>query len=186
MISTSDALALRYNDVAVLESHHLATLFSLLQSNPAANVFSRCDRETFKGVRKLMVEAVLHTDMARHFAIVSKAEVFGELNKEAIAQAARGDEAACAKLRASAEDRLFFANLLLHAADISNPTKPKAVQDKWASAVLKEFFNQGDREEALGLPISPGFDRRTARIELSQINFAGADAGRFTRLSWLA
>lgn len=52
--------------------------------------------------------------------------------------------------------------------------KPKAVQDKWASAVVEEFFAQGDREKALGLPVSPGFDRNTATLEMVQARCCGA------------
>lgn len=55
---------------------------------------------------------------------------------------------------------------------MSNPSKPKRLQDKWAEGVLAEFFEQGDKEAALGLPISPGFDRRTTTLEMSQINFS--------------
>lgn len=142
LIATSDPLAVLYNDVAVLESHHVATLFRMFQTRPSTNVFARCDRETMKGVRKLVVEAVLSTDMARHFPMVTKAEVYAELNKDTIVQAARGDPEACARLRGSAEDRTFMMNLFLHCADISNPARPKAIQDRWAELVLKEFFDQ--------------------------------------------
>lgn len=38
------------------------------------------------------------------------------------------------RLKASGDDRTFLVALLLHSADISNPTKPKAVQDKSAPA----------------------------------------------------
>lgn len=58
-----------------------------------------------------------------------------------------------------------------YSADISNPTKTKSVQDKWAVCVNEEFFAQGDREAQLGLPVSPGFDRKTATLPMSQINF---------------
>jgi cAMP-specific phosphodiesterase 4 len=62
-------------------------------------------------------------------------------------------------------------NVLLHCADISNVVKPNELCVKWASRVLEEFFNQGDRERARGLPISPMMDRETTSVGLSQINF---------------
>lgn len=172
LVATSDPLAILHNDIAVLESHHLATLFRLLQTRPHCNVFARCDRETMKGVRKLIIEAVLSTDMARHFPMVTKAQVFAELNRETLTQAARGDADAHRRLRSSADDKLFVVGLFLHAADISNPARPKHLQDRWAEAVLREFFEQGDRERELGLPISPGFDRRTTTLAISQVNFS--------------
>ena len=34
----------------------------------------------------------------------------------------------------------------LHAADMSNPTKPIAISIEWAARAMDEFFAQGDRE----------------------------------------
>lgn len=70
------------------------------------------------------------------------------------------------------DDRLFAMSLLLHAADVSNPAKPLYIQEKWAASVLAEFFAQGDLEKALGLPVSPGFDRSVTSLAASQMNFA--------------
>ena len=62
-------------------------------------------------------------------------------------------------------------NVLLHSADISNAVKPFPTYKTWASRVLEEFFKQGDREKALGLPVSPMMDRETTIVSVSQINF---------------
>lgn len=119
----------------MLENHHLATLFKLFREKPHANVLSRCDQETLKGVRKILVDAVLHTDMQKHFPMVSRAQLYSELNKELVAQAARGDEDACRRMTAQTEDRSFFMHLFLHAADISNAAKPLNLQTMWAQQV---------------------------------------------------
>ena len=37
--------------------------------------------------------------------------------------------------------------------------------------MLEEFFAQGDRERAAGLPVSPMMDRTSTSRALSQINF---------------
>lgn len=37
--------------------------------------------------------------------------------------------------------------------------------------MLEEFFAQGDRERAAGLPVSPMMDRAATSHALSQINF---------------
>jgi cAMP-specific phosphodiesterase 4 len=42
---------------------------------------------------------------------------------------------------------------------------------RWADRVLEEFFLQGDRERAQGLPVSPLMDRYTTSLSISQINF---------------
>lgn len=121
LINTSDHLALLYNDSSVLENHHVSSLFRLFAQKPAVNVLSRCDRETLKGIRKILLEVVLHTDMSKHFGMVSKAELFAELHMGTIALAARGDPGAAQRLWTKGEDRTFAMALLLHAADVSNP-----------------------------------------------------------------
>ena len=42
----------------------------------------------------------------------------------------------------SAEERAFLFNLLLHCADISNPSKPLAIFEQWTERVMEEFFAQ--------------------------------------------
>ena len=69
------------------------------------------------------------------------------------------------------DDRSFMLQCLLHCADISNPVKPFKIYDNWADCVLEEFFDQGDKEAARGMPKSPMMDRATTAKPMSQINF---------------
>ena len=64
-----------------------------------------------------------------------------------------------------------FLNILLHTADISNPTKPIHVYEKWVDKVMKEFWDQGDKEKELKLPVSFLCDRNTTSIPKAQIGF---------------
>jgi 3'5'-cyclic nucleotide phosphodiesterase len=41
------------------------------------------------------------------------------------------------------EDLLLLLRMVLHSADIANPTKPWENAFQWASLLLEEFFNQG-------------------------------------------
>jgi cAMP-specific phosphodiesterase 4 len=61
--------------------------------------------------------------------------------------------------------------LLLQAADISNPTRPIAVYEKWVQGVMAEFFAQGDAEKAKGLPVSMNCDRDTVVLSKCQVGF---------------
>ena len=61
--------------------------------------------------------------------------------------------------------------LILHCADISNPTKPYHIHCQWTEMLLEEFFRQGDDEIKIGLPASPMMDRNTTLIPDSQIGF---------------
>ena len=53
----------------------------------AGDVFAALDPASWKEVRRLFIAAVLHTDMTYHFPMVSKVEVFYELNAAAISRA---------------------------------------------------------------------------------------------------
>ena len=60
-------------------------------------------------------------------------------------------------------------NLLIHSADISNPTKKFQIYWKWAEIVVEEFLQQGDKEKELGLKCS--FDRDNVTISQNQLGF---------------
>ncbi|NXG54725.1 PDE1B phosphodiesterase, partial [Hemiprocne comata] len=68
-------------------------------------------------------------------------------------------------------DKSKMLSLLLHAADISHPTKQWAVHSRWTKALMEEFFRQGDKEAELGLPFSPLCDRTSTLVAQSQIGF---------------
>lgn len=87
LVSVRDSLALVYNDASVLENRHVACLYALVTEHPELDVFKDLDAATWKEVRRLIIAAILHTDMTQHFPMVSKFEVFLEL-KAADIQAA--------------------------------------------------------------------------------------------------
>lgn len=64
-----------------------------------------------------------------------------------------------------------FLNILIHASDISNPTKPFNIYSKWADRVMEEFFLQGDKEKELNLPCSFLCNRDTVNIPNAQLGF---------------
>jgi hypothetical protein len=76
--------ALVYNDANVLESHHAASTFARLLQ-PGHNFVGGWARESFVAFRKLTIQLVLMTDLAKHFDFVSqlKAEPEGALEPAA-------------------------------------------------------------------------------------------------------
>ncbi len=80
-------------------------------------------------------------------------------------------ETTCMECLKDNNNRLFIMELFLHCSDISNPFKPFNVCAKWADLVMAEFFDQGDKERALGFDISPGFDRNTTNLNNMQMGF---------------
>lgn len=179
LIATRDGTALTYNDESVLENHHISRFFMLCHSNEDANILSAFDDDTYKQIRRMIIGCVLHTDMAHHFKLVSRMNeivtlgrkndiINGSPIKSCVIDASDIDVSAAFKTE---EQRQLMLSILLHCADISNAVKPKHLCVKWASRVLEEFFNQGDRERAKGMSISPMMDRESTSVGLSQINF---------------
>ena len=142
-------------------------------ADDAANIFAALDDSLYREVRRIIIATVLHTDMSHHFKMVSQMEVFYELHSEGIAantrRVKRGIMVDC--IYKKEEDRQFLLNVILHAADISNPVKPLDNYGKWSYRVIKEFFEQGDAERELGMTVSPMMDSATVNLAMSQINF---------------
>ena len=59
---------------------------------------------------------------------------------------------------------------MIHAADLSNPTKPLELYKCWVDLISQEFFSQGDRERERGMDISAMCDKYNATIEKTQVN----------------
>lgn len=62
-------------------------------------------------------------------------------------------------VRSDADLQQLVMLLALHAADVSNPAKPWDLYIRWTDRVIAEFYDQGDKEEQAGLPVTPIFNR---------------------------
>lgn len=81
------------------------------------------------------------------------------------------DSAVLSAVISNPQDRTLMLTTLLHLADLSNVLKPKHVAQKWATLLLQEFFQQGDREKQLHVAVTDKCDRLTTSRALSQYNF---------------
>ena len=108
-------IALRYNDTAVLEMHHVASAFRVLHSDDQFNFLIDTSDSMYQRIREIMLSCVLATDMASHFS---------ELNhfKSRIQAGDFLKHADDTKLPTK-EDQLLACSIALHACDISNPAK---------------------------------------------------------------
>lgn len=61
-----------YNDRSVLENHHAAAAWSLIFYNSHNNFLTGLDVSEFKRFRYLVIEAILATDLKRHFEILAE------------------------------------------------------------------------------------------------------------------
>jgi len=69
------------------------------------------------------------------------------------------------------KNQLVWLQLFLHLADVSNPLKPFHICEPWAHRVLDEFFDQGDEEKRLGIPVGMLNDRDKICRPASQHGF---------------
>ncbi len=69
----------------------------------------------------------------------------------------------------SENDVLLSLQMALKCADLGHVAAPLPLHLKWVQALEHEFFLQGDRERALGLPVSPLCDRNTEGVFKSQV-----------------
>ncbi|XP_046742134.1 cAMP-specific 3',5'-cyclic phosphodiesterase isoform X2 [Diprion similis] len=161
LINSSSELALMYNDESVLENHHLAVAFKLLQ-NEGCDIFVNMTKKQRQTLRKMVIDMVLSTDMSKHMSLLADLKTMVETKKVA---------GSGVLLLDNYTDRIQVLENLVHCADLSNPTKPLPLYRKWVGLLMEEFFLQGDRERDQNMDISPMCDRHSATIEKSQVGF---------------
>eukprot|EP00349_Pseudokeronopsis_sp_Brazil_P002326 CAMPEP_0202972114 /NCGR_PEP_ID=MMETSP1396-20130829/33502_1 /ASSEMBLY_ACC=CAM_ASM_000872 /TAXON_ID= /ORGANISM="Pseudokeronopsis sp., Strain Brazil" /LENGTH=215 /DNA_ID=CAMNT_0049702179 /DNA_START=1064 /DNA_END=1711 /DNA_ORIENTATION=- len=116
-------LATLYNDVSVLENHHAATLFFLLEEEQC-NILENVKGDDYSKIRKYMIDNILYTDMSKHFLFT--AELKGLPGKE--------------DYDIAGKHKPDVMKALVHAADIGNPARPFDLCKEWALRILSEFF----------------------------------------------
>ncbi|XP_045474511.1 cAMP-specific 3',5'-cyclic phosphodiesterase isoform X10 [Harmonia axyridis] len=161
LVNSGSELALMYNDESVLENHHLAVAFKLLQ-NEGCDIFCNMTKKQRQTLRKMVIDMVLSTDMSKHMSLLADLKTTVETKKVA---------GSGVLLLDNYTDRIQVLENLVHCADLSNPTKPLPLYKQWVERLMEEFFQQGDREREAKMDISPMCDRHSATIEKSQVGF---------------
>ncbi|CAB3408849.1 unnamed protein product [Caenorhabditis bovis] len=149
-IQSQSHFAMLYNDRSVLENHHVSSCFRLMKEDDK-NIVAQLSKDEYKDLRNMVIEIVLATDMSTHFMQIKTMKSMLTL-PEGIDK----NKALC---------------LIVHACDISHPSKPWELHERWTEGVLEEFFRQGDIEASMGLAYSPLCDRHTVHVADSQIGF---------------
>ncbi|MBN3316562.1 PDE4D phosphodiesterase, partial [Atractosteus spatula] len=154
LINTNSELALMYNDSSVLENHHLAVGFKLLQEENC-DIFQNLTKKQRQSLRKMVIDIVLATDMSKHMNLLADLKTMVETKKVTSSGVLLLD---------NYSDRIQVLQNMVHCADLSNPTKPLQLYRQWTDRIMEEFFSQGDRE-------SPMCDKHNASVEKSQVGF---------------
>ncbi|KRZ08087.1 putative 3',5'-cyclic phosphodiesterase pde-4, partial [Trichinella zimbabwensis] len=161
LVNSGSELAIMYNDESVLEQHHLAVAFKLLQETDCDILtgFSKKHRQLF---RRIVIDTVLATDMSKHMSLLADLKTMVETKKVSGPGMPSLEKY---------NDRIQVLQNMIHIADLSNPAKPINLYQQWIDRLLEEYWKQGDRERELGLEISPMCDRRNVSREKSQVGF---------------
>ena len=173
LINTKNELAMRYNDQSVLENFHVSEGFNIIFKKKGCNIFENMSNDDYKICRKRIINCVLATDMTLHGKefqfLKSKSQAYNIKKGENIG-----------KIFESADPvvnfnlKQEFLSVIIHSADVSNPSKPLDIYKIWAQKCVDEFFKQGDMEKRLGIPVSFNCDRNTVSLPQSQIGFIDA------------
>ena len=147
---TKNELAIRYNDVSILENMHISESFKLINHFEDCNIFSGVETNIYKQIRKEMISC----DMIYHSKQIDnmKKYIKDHQNNEN-----------------KSNDNQNFMDIFIHSADVSNPTKPFPIYLKWAKLIVEEFCQQGDKEKTLGMQCT--CDRKTLVLNLYQVSF---------------
>ncbi|XP_053416419.1 cGMP-inhibited 3',5'-cyclic phosphodiesterase 3B [Nycticebus coucang] len=159
LVATNAPQAVLYNDKSVLENHHAASAWNLYLSRTEYNFLLNLDHMEFKRFRFLVIEAILATDLKKHF------DFLAEFNAKANDVNSNGIE------WSSENDRLLVCQVCIKLADINGPAKVRDLHLKWTEGIVNEFYEQGDEEANLGLPVSPFMDRSSPQLAKLQESF---------------
>ncbi|EEA05763.1 3', 5'-cyclic nucleotide phosphodiesterase domain-containing protein [Cryptosporidium muris RN66] len=231
--STNSKLARKYNDVSILENHHCNYTLRLLDHLQDCDIRKSFNEQENIYFRKLLIQAILSTDMSNHTRLISILEEFlsnRELTYEVIdnnrnvdlshsnLELIRSEHVNNIKLvnkyynsnlsgdkddyksykrnstllnkslicsdnndicninivsSALLEiDKDLLVEVILHAADISNPLCPSPICYQWASLIQDEFNSQALLEYQCNLPITPyaNFKDEISKVDM-QIGF---------------
>ncbi|KAK9809639.1 hypothetical protein WJX73_009976 [Symbiochloris irregularis] len=127
--------AQRYNDVCVMEMHHCATAFALLNGS---ELLRHLDVSVQQDIRRMVIGAVLATDISQHFSVTSQFCLHGGF---------LGD--------LGPEELVLLCKTIVHAADVSNPARPFPIYAVMAQSLHQEYLAQSLEERALGLESLP-------------------------------
>jgi len=150
--ATESDLAQKYPN-SILESYHLAQGMRYA-SEDETNPFKGLTKAQEKSSREFITDLVLMTDMSKHSSYVARLEEGGS-------ELVGGGDV---------ESQRVACTVALMCADLSNATKELKIASRWASRIMAEMFNVGEKMSELGIPLPPNFDRKSTCTPKCQAN----------------
>ncbi|EPT29092.1 3'5'-cyclic nucleotide phosphodiesterase domain-containing protein [Toxoplasma gondii ME49] len=154
LIKTQHAIAIRYNDRNVLEHHHVAAAFSLMQKLGENDPLLAFPEDQYIALRKIIIQLSQSGSRSNQTACLS-------LLKTKLQQAEFP--------RSITEDKNIILCNLMNAANYSFLGRPLQLYLQWSQKYMEELFMQGDRELELDMPITKNCDRHTTSEAVVQL-----------------
>lgn len=142
-VNNRTLIANTHHDESVLERHHAAMTFIILNEDNS-NILENLNRKKYMAIRKLIILAILSTDMTKHLKII-------EDNKNRFLQLD------AQKMGAKDNDIETLTGLMIHCSDLLHPCKSFEIYEIWSILVSQEFTDQYNEEVKLDLPITTFF-----------------------------
>jgi hypothetical protein len=135
--------AIRYNDVSVLENHHLASAFAVLLDQNC-DITIALTEDQYWVLRTSIIKMVFSTDLK------FQEETIGSFKNY------RG----VPNFPNNEKEKQILMNMAMRISDYGNPMQPHDLYLKWMSMIMEEFYQQGDIEDHLGMEETLPFMKR--------------------------
>jgi cAMP-specific phosphodiesterase 4/calcium/calmodulin-dependent 3',5'-cyclic nucleotide phosphodiesterase len=158
-VKTLSERAVTYNNRSVNEQHHAAEAFRILLK-PECNFLCAMPCEEFHRLRSLILDMVLATDMAEHQQILAS---FNEMTSSS--------PPSDPFVPSDAKEAVLILKMLMKCADLGHLSLNWSSHVRWVRRLQEEFFQQGDKEKELQMPVSFLMDRDKPGVSESQMGF---------------
>ncbi|XP_048521448.1 cAMP and cAMP-inhibited cGMP 3',5'-cyclic phosphodiesterase 10A [Dendroctonus ponderosae] len=140
-------------DESFLENHHFQVAMLIYKAFP----FYDIPTELWQQISAEMKHCILATDLANYFKV--RIKLLQISNDQGLDWGNRHHRQLCKAI-------------MMTSCDLSGSCKPYMVAKTLTDNVIKEFYNQGDKEKAMGLtPLSLMDREKSAQIPEDQVNF---------------
>ena len=151
-----------------LENHHARLALQTLEET---GILAGLERESHDLVRASVKNAILATDMGRHGPLLQRfntctADIDVEISTE-------GSNKLLAEFFVPGDKGWLLLGMLVKASDVSNPSRPIEIADKWNDLVYEEFYAEGDIDKEAGREVNPLHDRQNNVVSKSSVGFIG-------------
>lgn len=155
LIKKSHAKAVRYNDISVLENHHLASAFAVLLDQNC-DITIDLTEDQYWVLRTSIIKMVMSTDLKLQEDTIGSFK-----NYRGLPNFPNNDK-----------EKQILMNMAMRISDYGNPLQPHDLYFKWMALMMEEFYQQGDIEDHLQMDYSsPFMNRRETNPYATQLSF---------------